>query len=87
MGQEHSHSKANGHGLSLDSILNGDHDTVENTATHDEAPVNDDSAEGVAAKGFCVECEGEEPVISEPFSPSLILSRSTSTTFLRDMWL
>lgn len=82
MGQDHSHSKANGHGLSLDAILNGDHDSIENTAAHDEALVEEDSAEGVAAKGFCVECEGDYLITMELSSPSLIMSRPTSTAFL-----
>lgn len=85
MGQDHSHSKANSHGLSLDSILNGDLDAVENTASHDEASA-DESLDDTTAQGFCVECEGEQLVTSEAFLRSLsILSRPTSTTFLRDV--
>lgn len=59
MGQDHSQSKVNGHGLSLDSILNGDHDIDENATVHDENTVEELPAEGVAVKGFCVECEGK----------------------------
>ncbi|KZT71502.1 hypothetical protein DAEQUDRAFT_665907 [Daedalea quercina L-15889] len=72
MGQDQSQSKANGHGLSLDSILDGEHDTLEHSMSKDEVVSEEDSAEGAVAQGFCVECEDQ---------PALVLCETCNDEF------
>ncbi|KAH9938026.1 uncharacterized protein B0H18DRAFT_1080830 [Fomitopsis serialis] len=55
MGQDQSHSKTNGHGLSLDGILNGEHDNLEHSVSKDEAPTEEGLTESVVAQGFCID--------------------------------
>lgn len=49
-------------GFSLDNILSGDHDSLEHPTAKDapEGGWDEESSEGVASQGFCVECEGTQ---------------------------